>query len=636
MSTTPLPRRRRIAVGTVAVLALAAGGAAAVLAPLPPPEGQVNADPAAGIDPRRPAGLSDISGGALTAGASLTPWVAFEQATAGEQQVFVRSFENGVWVTRGNPASVNLDTRQDAEAPSIDFAGPGRTVPWVSWYEPSAALPGGRTNIFASRFAAAANRWLPSGQDRTTGAAVPSLNVNTDREAENPAVAGGAAVAGADPVPWVAWQEKDGSDIPAAQIDQIFVSRGVKAADGQATCAGFSPGSGAVVNGFCWQETGFARVSRSSTGQAGATDPSLNVDTTRHGVEPDIAFTGPSDTVPWVVWYETGSSGIGLRGNDMVFAAKGIKEPAAIGGFQWTVVGTGGTGVLDASVRGGACAATVASEDACALNTRSGVNAQNPRVAAGTMTAGTPTVPWIVWEEKTGPKTSGVFAARLQGGERFVPLNGGRPLSPADVDATRPDITFAGLTPIVSWRENVGAGRIGYGRFGGPADNPVFVRDAPADAAVGVSDRRAPVSSNCVAVPQTADGTACPAGATPQAFLSFTDGRRPGRLLARIDLAGERAPAVRISSPARLSVPRGTRAVVRLRASVSERATLTVTAARGASVIRTATVRARAGATVVPLALGRARAGRVTLTVVARDSAGITSLATRTVTVTVR
>ena len=39
----------------------------------------------------------------------------------------------------------------------------------------------------------------------------------------------------------------------------------------------------------------------------GGADPSLNVDPTRNGVEPDIAFTGNSagvqDRVPWVVWY---------------------------------------------------------------------------------------------------------------------------------------------------------------------------------------------------------------------------------------------------------------------------------------------------------------------------------------------
>ena len=137
---------------------------------------------------------------------------------------------------------------------------------------------------------------------------MPSLNINTDFAAENPAVFGGATTAGADPVPWVAWQEIDGSTTPAGQRQQIFVSRGVKAGAGQTACTGFSPGDGPVVNGFCWQETGIARVSRTSLKSDNATDPSLNVDTSRDGIEPDAAFTGPGDTVPWVVWYETGAS----------------------------------------------------------------------------------------------------------------------------------------------------------------------------------------------------------------------------------------------------------------------------------------------------------------------------------------
>src|SRR5438874_2119985 len=58
-----------------------------------------------------------------------------------------------------------------------------------------------------------------------------------------------------------------------------------------------------AVGGFCWQQTGIPRFGG---------DPSLNVDPTREGVEPDIAFTGKEDSVPWVVWYEKANSTIGL------------------------------------------------------------------------------------------------------------------------------------------------------------------------------------------------------------------------------------------------------------------------------------------------------------------------------------
>ena len=74
---------------------------------------------------------------------------------------------------------------------------------------------------------------------------------------------------------------------------------------GMANCDGVKPagvpveGHVPAIGGFCWQQTGIPR--------SGA-DPSLNVDTSREGVEPDIAFTGINDGVPWIVWYEKGPS----------------------------------------------------------------------------------------------------------------------------------------------------------------------------------------------------------------------------------------------------------------------------------------------------------------------------------------
>src|SRR5689334_6664675 len=144
-------RLLRIVVLAVLLAVVPAASAAATLGPI---DGQVNNDPAEGIDPARDAGVSDVVGGALTAGALEIPWATFEQKTSGEQNVFVRAFKNGAWVTEGFPASLNINPDREAEAPSIDFAGPGRTVPWVSWYEPNDALGGPThpTNIFASRF----------------------------------------------------------------------------------------------------------------------------------------------------------------------------------------------------------------------------------------------------------------------------------------------------------------------------------------------------------------------------------------------------------------------------------------------------------------------------------------------------
>src|SRR4051794_39628230 len=298
------------------VLALAiATPAAAAVAPL---DGQVNDDPAAGvgIDPARPAGISDVVGGALTAGNVEVPWAAFEQGTPAQQNIFVRVFRNGSWVTQGFPASFNIDPNQEAEAPSIDFAGAGRTVPWVAWYEPNSNLGGGTaTQIFASRFAANAAAqgggvWIPEGQDRTSGSKVPSLNINPGHTAENPAVAGGATVAGNDPVPWVAWEENDGQAADDDTADrQIFVSKAIKLPTPNGPCATTpaGPAPNASVGTFCWQEVGARRLNPTTEASSSTGDPTLNVDPTRDGIEPDFAFTGPNDTVGWVVWYETGT-----------------------------------------------------------------------------------------------------------------------------------------------------------------------------------------------------------------------------------------------------------------------------------------------------------------------------------------
>ena len=168
---------RLAAVATVATLVLA-GTAAAALVGLPADGSQVNNDPANGIDPNQDAGVSDVQGGTVVAGNLQVPWATFEQKSGSSQQIFVRAFKAGAWVTQGFPASLNLDPTVVAEAPSIDFAGAGRTVPWVAWYEPNGNL-GGKKQIFASRFSAASNVWLPSGQERAPGHSLPSLNINT-------------------------------------------------------------------------------------------------------------------------------------------------------------------------------------------------------------------------------------------------------------------------------------------------------------------------------------------------------------------------------------------------------------------------------------------------------------------------
>ena len=151
-------RRPLAALGAALTALVLASSALAAFQSLPAAGGQVNNDPANGIDPHQDAGISDVVGGSLAAGGLRVPWATFEQKTGEAQQIFVRAFKNGAWVTQGSPASLNIDPTKEAEDPAIDFAGAGRNVPWVAWYEPNNHLAGNRTNIFASRFDSASNR----------------------------------------------------------------------------------------------------------------------------------------------------------------------------------------------------------------------------------------------------------------------------------------------------------------------------------------------------------------------------------------------------------------------------------------------------------------------------------------------
>jgi hypothetical protein len=514
----PRMNGRRAAVTAFAVATFGLAGTAAASVQQLPPGGQVNDDAAAGIDPARDAGASDVVGGSLAAGGVRVPWAAFEQTTPGAQQIFVRAFKGGAWKTQGR--SLNIDPNEKAEAPSIDFAGAGRTVPWTAWYEPNQHLGDGTpTNIFASRFDQTAKEWVPEGQDRAPAFKVPSLNIHTDQAAENPSVAGGAAVAGAAPVPWVAWQEEDGAKAGSPDAtDQIFVSRGIKQTD----CSANMPGGGTSVSQFCWQQVGLGRLAAESH-DPGA-DPTLSVDPTRDAVEPDVAFTGPSDTVPWVVWYEQGSSKLpGLAGNELVFAAKAVSDGG--GKFHWVVVGNRASSTLDNSGTNhfGASLESAGAERDSSLNAFPDRDAEDPRVASGTLVPGNPTSPWVAWAEDTGHGKKGIFVSRLVGGTHFELANGGLPVSGNGADASDPDITFSGNTPYVTWHEG---GNVVTGHFTSATAFQVDTR-VP-DSGGG----RSPISSSDTADPFTADGATPPSGTTGTPFfLTLTEGS-PHRLLA--------------------------------------------------------------------------------------------------------
>jgi len=518
--------KRRTALAVMVFLLIGAGSAWAAFQSLPSDGTQVNSDAAAGINPADPVSLedpanADVVGGALTAGKVPVPWAIFRQTetTQGKHdQVFVRAFKQGAWSTEGNgtvggassasplfSGSLNFDQGQDGEAPSIDFAGSGRTVPWATWYESTTAFSNDR-QVFASRFDSTQGKWIFAGQIRPGSSGptpVPSLNIHTDQDAVNPAVAGGSAADPTKPGPWITWQESH------AGPQQIFVVKPI--GPGATDCNGVKPAAAnpaaAPIGGFCWQQVGIER-------SLSPVDPSLNVDRTRDGVEPDIAFTGANDAVPWVVWYEQNNSTDSLRNNEMVFAAKAVASSTADGGFNWTAVGRTGQGVLDNSSHGGQCGASKDAEAACSLNASPDADAEDPQVAAGTMTPGAATVPWVVWDEGTAsPNDNSVFVARLVSGQ-FVIAGGGNAIAKGD----RAAITFSGNTPYVTWHHD---GRALSGHFVTPDE---FVTDN-GPVGTSVSDAvRAPISSACIATPFNQDGASCQGGALGTPFFLFSDG----------------------------------------------------------------------------------------------------------------
>ncbi|HUE26573.1 MAG TPA: hypothetical protein VMP89_07350, partial [Solirubrobacteraceae bacterium] len=288
-------------------------------------------------------------------------------------------------------------------------------------------------------------------------------------------------------------------------------------------------------------------------------DPSLNVDPTRNGVEPDITFTGANDGVPWVVWYEKDNSSIsGLQNNEIVFAAKGINDGvAANGGFHWVPVGNRGSGTLDTSgTHGfGTCASSAANEQGCSLNHDPTRDAEDPQVTAGTMAPGNATVPWVAWDEDVAGVKS-IFVSRLVGAgsaAHFQIVNGGAPISGVG-GGTRPDITFSANTPYVSWRTDVNGVTRGFVGHFINASNPMFVLDESEIPLTPTSqaDVREPISSNCTANPFNADGAACQGGPVPTPFFLFTDGTNPLGLFAGAVTTGAFDPTGKLLARGRI------------------------------------------------------------------------------------
>ena len=444
---------------------------------------------------------ADVVGGALSAGKPAVPWAVFRQqeggAPPGRDQIFARSFAGGAWTTRGagtvggrssaSPqftGSLNFDQGREGEAPAIDFAGAGRTVPWATWYENTIGEGFDHDNVFASRFDntgdANQGKWIFGGQSRGTGGGsvpVPSLNIHTNQDAENPSVAGGSAVDPTKPGPWVTWQETTESPVDGA--DQIFVV----AADRprRRELRRRDAGRRRTSKAMCRRSAASASSRRGSGVSAPAAPTRASTSTRR------ATGSSPTSRSPALPTASRGSSGTRkAKARSDSTKTRWCSRPRASRTKRPMAAFTGkpsairpATMLARAANGFGRVCRIDENEGECSLNKDPKKDAEDPRVAAGTMNPAKATAPWVAWDEDVAGVKQ-VFVSRFVAtpSPHFEIVNGGAPISTGSGDSTRPDITFSANTPYVSWREDVGGGFVKAftGHFVNPA-NPTFVLD---------------------------------------------------------------------------------------------------------------------------------------------------------------
>ena len=114
----------------------------------------------------------------------------------------------------------------------------------------------------------------------------------------------------------------------------------------------------------------------------------------------------------------------------MVFAAKAEADSTAAS----TAASTGTSSASQATASSNAGQQLrrrrLGAEEACSLNSDPAKDAEDPRVAAGTMNPANPTAPWVTWDETVGGVHQ-VFVSRLVATPtpHFEIVNGGAPIS---------------------------------------------------------------------------------------------------------------------------------------------------------------------------------------------------------------
>ena len=249
-------RRKRVAVASMAV-ALAAAGSAAAFQQLPAAD-QVNNDAPAGVSARRSESMAVSRRTLMWSAARLSRadrlcrgrFSAGHRFARSDLRAVVRRPASGQragnGTVGGRPArarrsagSLNFDQGQDGEVPAIDFAGAGRTMPWATWYEHTTGIGFGQQQHLRQPVRQHGRREPEQVDLRRPGPGnraarhvqVPSLNIHTDQDAENPSVAGGSAV-DRDEARSVGHLAGDDDLGPVNGKDQIFVCSAARTESG--------------------------------------------------------------------------------------------------------------------------------------------------------------------------------------------------------------------------------------------------------------------------------------------------------------------------------------------------------------------------------------------------------------------
>ena len=277
------------------------------------------------------------------------PWVAWEEVDASARSLIrVKRLDGAVWAPVGG--ALNVSTSRDGYSPSLASVS---DVPYVAWEE----YDGSHFQIRVKRLEAGS--WTAVGD---------SLNFSTSRDA------GRASIASIGGVPYVTWDESDGTH------DQIRVKR---------------------FDGSAWQAVG----------------DSLNVSTSRSARFPSIASLGG---VPYVAWEEDDGIAIQVR-------------VARLEGSAWVPVGG-------------------------SLNVSPTQDADRPRVAS------VGDVPYVAWSENAASKSQ-IHVRRLEAGTWKLL---GDPLNVAlDHFAASPSIAAVGSTALVAFDEGFDHSQVRAKRFDG-------------------------------------------------------------------------------------------------------------------------------------------------------------------------